>query len=148
MNKVLLIATASLLAMAWAVRVQILDNSRYEFQDNPPALPFLTPVKADVVTTRAPHNGADKYSFATYLQCRQYIDRNYQRLTSLQQVAQECHLNVGHMVAMFEQYGHQHPNQYLLRLKKNHPAGLLQQKTGSVTAKQDASWPAASLASR
>jgi len=75
---------------------------------------------------RAPFEGAATLSFATYQQCRQYIQRHYLRLRTLEQIADECHIDGSYLCRLFRRYDHQSPYRFLLRLKMNLAAERLQ----------------------
>jgi AraC-like DNA-binding protein len=81
----------------------------------------------EIAESGAPHHTAEALSFTTYRQCRQHIEKNFQRLKTLRQVAQECHLNAAYLCRLFQRYDHQSPFQYLLRLKLNQAAEMLNQ---------------------
>lgn len=53
-------------------------------------------------------------------------------------MAQECHVDAAYLCRLFRRYGHQSPYQYVLRLKMNAAAELLQKPDALVkqTAKQ------------
>lgn len=76
---------------------------------------------------RAPRTGVEALSFTTYQQCRQHIERNVQRLKTLRQIAQECHVNAAYLCRLFQRYDHQSPYHFLMRLKMNLAAEWLQQ---------------------
>jgi AraC-like DNA-binding protein len=76
---------------------------------------------------RAPLQSADSIAFATYQNCRQFIAEHFQRLRTLEQTAQECHLDTAYLCRLFRRYDHQSPYQFLTRLKMNEAAGQLQQ---------------------
>jgi len=77
--------------------------------------------------TRAPLAAAETLAFATYQQCRQYLEKNCLQLRTLAQIAAQCHVNNAYLCRLFQRYDHQSPYQYLLRLKMNHAAEQLQQ---------------------
>jgi len=76
---------------------------------------------------RAPAEGAETLAFATYEQSQQHIQQHFRRLRTLEQIAEECHVNAAYLCRLFRRYGHQSPYQHLLRLKMNLAAELLQQ---------------------
>ena len=76
---------------------------------------------------RAPGAGIETLSFTTYQQCRQHIEKNSQRLKTLRQIAEECHVDAAYLCRLFQRYDHQSPYQFLLRLKMNLAAEWLQQ---------------------
>jgi AraC-like DNA-binding protein len=77
--------------------------------------------------SRAPLEGAETRAFTTYQDCRQYIQNNFRRLKTLEEIALACRANAAYLCRLFRRYDHQSPYQYLLRLKMSHAAELLQQ---------------------
>jgi AraC-like DNA-binding protein/quercetin dioxygenase-like cupin family protein len=77
--------------------------------------------------SRAPRAGIEALSFTTYQQSRQHIEKNFQRLKTLRQIAQECHVDAAYLCRLFQRYDHQSPYQFLMRLKMNLAAEWLQQ---------------------
>ncbi|MFZ0827543.1 MAG: AraC family transcriptional regulator [Verrucomicrobiia bacterium] len=80
-----------------------------------------------IAGSRAPLADQETLAFATYQRCRQHIQQHFCRLKTLQQIAAECRLNHAYLCRLFRRYDHQSPYQYLLRLKMNLAAELLQQ---------------------
>jgi AraC-like DNA-binding protein len=80
-----------------------------------------------VAESRAPLAGVETLAFNTYVHCRQHIQHHFQRLKTLKQVADECHINGAYLCRLFRRYGHQSPYQFVLRLKMNRAAELLRQ---------------------
>jgi AraC-like DNA-binding protein/quercetin dioxygenase-like cupin family protein len=74
----------------------------------------------------APLEGKETRAFTTYQQCRQHVQEHFLRLKTLEQLAQECHLDAAYLCRLFRRYDHQSPYQYLLRLKLNAAAELMQ----------------------
>ena len=64
-------------------------------------------------------------AFTTYQRCREHIVTNFQRLTSLEQIAHECHIDQAYLCRLFRRHDHQTPYRYLLRLKMNRAAERL-----------------------
>lgn len=77
--------------------------------------------------SRAPAEGTGSLAFATYEQCRRHIEQNCLRLRTLEQIANECHINNAYLCRLFRRYDSRSPYQYLLRLKINFAAGQLDQ---------------------
>ncbi|HEX5399862.1 MAG TPA: AraC family transcriptional regulator [Verrucomicrobiae bacterium] len=75
----------------------------------------------------APAPGTESLSFATYQHCRQHIERNFQQLKTLQQIAQECHVDSAYLCRLFQKFDHQTPYQFLMRLKMTSAAEWLRQ---------------------
>jgi AraC-like DNA-binding protein/quercetin dioxygenase-like cupin family protein len=80
-----------------------------------------------IAGSRAPLEGGDTHAFATYQQCRRHIEQHCLRLRTLEQIADECHINNAYLCRLFRRYDNQTPYQYLRRLKMNHAAERLQQ---------------------
>lgn len=85
-----------------------------------------------VADARAPLPGQETLAFATYQHCREYIQRDFLRLRSVAQVANECHLDDTYLCRLFQRYDHQSPYRLLVRLKMNHAAERLQLPTAMV----------------
>ncbi len=79
-----------------------------------------------IAESLSPWEGRETQAFVTYRHCRQFIQENCRRLRSLDQVASECHLNGAYLCRLFRRYDHQTPYQYLLRLRLNLAAEVLQ----------------------
>lgn len=75
---------------------------------------------------KAPMESAESIAFATYHQCRRYIEQHFLRLRTLKEISEECRLNNAYLCRLFRRYDDQSPYQYLLRLKMNHAADRLQ----------------------
>jgi AraC-like DNA-binding protein/quercetin dioxygenase-like cupin family protein len=80
-----------------------------------------------VSESRAPKGGVETLSFTTYQQCHQHIERDFHRLKTLRQIADECHVDAAYLCRLFKRYDHQSPYQFLMRLKMNLAAEWLQQ---------------------
>ena len=80
-----------------------------------------------ITGARAPLAGTETPAFATYQRCRQYIEQHSLRLQTLEQMADECHVNNSYLCRLFRRYNNQSPYQFLLRLKMSHAAERLQQ---------------------
>jgi AraC-like DNA-binding protein len=84
----------------------------------------------------APSEGMNTMAFRTYEQCRHHIEEHFRRLRTLEQISDECHVTSAHICRLFRLYEQQSPYSYLLRLKMNYAAELIQQ--GSILVKQAA----------
>jgi AraC-like DNA-binding protein len=80
-----------------------------------------------IAGARAPLAGAEALAFTTYQNCRRYMEHHCQRLRTLEEIADECHVNNAYLCRLFRRYDNKSPYQYLLRLKMNHAAERLQQ---------------------
>ena len=79
-----------------------------------------------VAEARAPLPGQETLAFATYQHCREHLQRNFLRLRSVAQVAEECHLDDTYLCRLFQRYDHESPYRLLVRLKMNQAAERLQ----------------------
>lgn len=85
---------------------------------------------------KAPLEGRNTLAFRTYEQCRQHIEKHFCRLRTLEQISDECHVTNAYLCRLFSRYEQQSPYTYLLRLKMNYAAELLQE--GNLLVKQAA----------
>jgi hypothetical protein len=146
-------AAAALLAVTWSATVQLSDYASSDWQDNPPppawrprpslppAVNELHPQHDEMAETRAPRTSGRTLLFGTYQKCRRYIDQNFQRFATAQQIARVFHLNAADLDRMFRHYGHVHLDQYLSRLQRNQAAQVHQQENALAMAKQNSTAP-------
>lgn len=73
----------------------------------------------------APLEETGTLAYATYQQCRAHLQEHFRKLRTLQQFADECHLNSAYLCRLFQKFDHQSPYQYLMRLKMNEAAEQL-----------------------
>jgi AraC-like DNA-binding protein len=92
---------------------------------------FLECLALKIADSRAPLGRAETLAFTTYQQCRGHVQKHFERLKTLQQVADECRVSGSYLCRLFGRYDHQSPYQYLLKLKMHH-AALLLEKPGSL----------------
>jgi AraC-like DNA-binding protein len=64
-------------------------------------------------------------AYATYEQCRRYIQEHFARLDNLAQIAEECHIDPAYLCRLFRRFDEQTPHQVLIRRKMNHAAERL-----------------------
>jgi AraC-like DNA-binding protein len=65
-------------------------------------------------------------SYRTFERCHQYIQDNFLKLHNLEQIAIECHVDAAYLCRLFRRNGKPSPYRFLLRLKMNFAAELLQ----------------------
>ena len=80
-----------------------------------------------LLEARAPLQGTDSLAFATYQDCRQFVQEHFHRLRTQAQIAQQCHVDTAYLCRLFRRFDQQSPYQYLTRLKMNAAADQLQQ---------------------
>jgi AraC-like DNA-binding protein len=78
-----------------------------------------------LLEARAPLQSSDSLAFATYERCRQFGQEHFQRLRSLQQMAQECQVDKAYLCRLFRRFDQQSPYQFLTRLKMNAAAAQM-----------------------
>lgn len=81
----------------------------------------------EIADSAAPMEGAQRLAFSTYHQARSNIQQHFRQLKTLEEISQLCHVNNAYLCRLFRRYDHQSPYQFLLRLKMNAAAELLQQ---------------------
>ncbi len=65
-------------------------------------------------------------AFATYQRCRQYIGDHYLAIRNLNEVADNCHVDPAYLCRLFQRFGRERPSRYLLHLRLNRAAELIQ----------------------
>jgi len=64
-------------------------------------------------------------ALATFHRAKQWIERHYAQLKTVEQAAQACHVEVAYLSRLFQRYGHTTPFRFLMRLKMNRATELL-----------------------
>jgi hypothetical protein len=135
-----LTAAAALLAMTWSATVQLSDYASSDSQDSSPPLPLvvntLDTEHDGMAQALAPKASGKILSFGTYQKRRRYLNANFQRFNTVDQIVLEFHSNVADLERAFRHYGHVRLEQYLMQLKRNQAAGQTQPGTGLAIAKQ------------
>jgi AraC-like DNA-binding protein len=65
-------------------------------------------------------------AFTTYQRCRQYIGDHYLTIKNLNDVAEACHVDRAYLCRLFQRFGREQPGHYLLHLRLNRAADLIQ----------------------
>ena len=71
-------------------------------------------------------------AFYTYQNAREIIQRNCLNIGSLEQIAEECHIDSAYLCRLFKRFDNRSPYQYLMRMKMNLAAQKLQLPNSSV----------------
>ena len=71
-------------------------------------------------------------AFFTYQNSREIIQKNFKTIKSLEQIAEECHIDSAYLCRLFKRFDNRSPYQYLMRLKMNLAAQRLQLPNSSV----------------
>lgn len=64
-------------------------------------------------------------AWQSYLRCRQYMERNYLKITTIKEVAQKCFVDQAYLSRLFKRFAEESPQQLLTRLKMGKAADLL-----------------------
>jgi AraC-like DNA-binding protein len=80
-----------------------------------------------IAESRIPQESVETLSLLSYQHCRKHIEENFERLKTLDQIANECHLDAAYLCRLFQRYDHQSPYKLLMRLKMNLAAEWLEQ---------------------
>lgn len=64
-------------------------------------------------------------SYESFQKCKNYIDNNFTNITSAQEIADQCCLNIRYIARLFRTYEKIRPYDYLTRLKVNKAANVL-----------------------
>ena len=76
--------------------------------------------------SRAPKEAPESLAFRTYQESRRHIEEHFRRLKTLEQISAECRVNNAYLCRLFRRYDGRSPYQFLLHLKMNFAAELLQ----------------------
>ncbi len=87
------------------------------------ALQYLIMKIGDVAM---PYGETASRAFATYQQCRNYIEEHYAEVHTLGEVAEACHVDLSYLCRLFQRFGRERPKRYLQHLRLNRAAELLQ----------------------
>lgn len=82
--------------------------------------------------TSVPRGFSEGPAFATYLRCRHHIETHWRDLSTLDQLARECHVAPAYVCRLFRRFDRQSPYQYLLRQKMTHAATRLLQPGATI----------------
>jgi AraC-like DNA-binding protein len=64
-------------------------------------------------------------SYTTYERCLSFIEQNYLQISSVSDLARECHVSTGYMSRIFKKYAEESPSEMLMRMKLNRAGELL-----------------------
>jgi len=77
--------------------------------------------QANIKTDLHPNN----VSFESFLKCKNFLENNFTRIESSNQLAEECCLDIRYIARLFRKYKHKRPYECLIQLKMNKAANLL-----------------------
>ncbi|MEN6384523.1 MAG: AraC family transcriptional regulator [Phycisphaerales bacterium] len=64
-------------------------------------------------------------SFESFLKCKTFLENNFTRIESSNQLAEECCMDIRYIARLFRKYEHKKPHECLIHLKMNKAANLL-----------------------
>jgi AraC-like DNA-binding protein len=120
-------AAAALLAAGWFANVQLSAYASSDSQADSAPLARQVP---------APKKTGATISYAVFQKRRRYIDANFQRFTTTEQIAREFHSSVAELDRSFRLMGHVRLEQYLAHLQRNQATELAPQPEGLAIVKQ------------
>jgi AraC-like DNA-binding protein len=123
----LIAATAVLLVAGWFANVQLSAYASSDSQADSAPLTWHRP---------PPSKGVATLSYETFQKRRGYINANFQRFTTLEQIAREFHSSVADLDRSFRLMGHVRLEQYLTHLRRNQVAEQPSQAIGLAMVKQ------------
>lgn len=106
-------AAAALLAAGWFANVQLSAYETSDSQVDSAPLAWHRP---------SPRTGMVALSFKNFQKRRRFIEANFQRFNSAEQIAREFHSSVADLDRSFRMMGHVRLEQYLTHLKQNQAA--------------------------
>lgn len=62
---------------------------------------------------------------ATYIKCKEWIEANYLRIHTLQDISRATHVDEAYLCRLFQRYHHQSPHEFVTRLRMNKAVELL-----------------------
>jgi AraC-like DNA-binding protein len=80
---------------------------------------------AEPVSTNTP-------AYATYSRGRDFIERNYLSMTSLEGIARACEVDAPYLCRLFARFHDESPYQFLTRLRMEHASRILLESDASV----------------
>ena len=79
-----------------------------------------------IAETAVPPGTVGTDAFESYHRCKEWIDANYLKLTTLAEVADHCGLDQTYICRLFQRFAHQSPWRYVLHLKMRDAAQRLE----------------------
>lgn len=97
-------------------------ESRYHHRLCAALIPLLLfKIGEKAISAESSHDRA----LAAYQRVRQYLEQNYLRLKTVDEIARDCRVDAAYICRLFQRFDHITPYQYLMRLKMNHATELL-----------------------
>lgn len=70
--------------------------------------------------------GRSQQAFATFDRCRAYLEQHWLQLQTAEEAAKACHIDPAYFSRLFTRFTGEAPYRFLLRLKMNHAATLME----------------------
>lgn len=74
----------------------------------------------------------DTPAYATYVRCREFVERNFLKHTTLDAIAKACELDAPYLCRLFARFHDESPYQFLTRLRMEHASRILLESDASV----------------
>lgn len=74
----------------------------------------------------------DTVAFATYSRCKDYIERKYLEVATLEAIAKACEVDAPYLCRLFARFHDESPYQFLIRLRMGHASRILLESDASV----------------
>jgi len=119
------------------VILQILENLIHNGQIDSPYSPLICKAILEQLILKVAETSIIEHSrtataFYTYQNSREVIQKNFMTLQSLEEIAEECHIDSAYLCRLFKRFDNRSPYQYLMRMKMNLAAQKLQLPNSSV----------------
>lgn len=75
---------------------------------------------------RVTRSGRSQQAFSTFDRCRAYLEQHWLQLQTAEEAAKACHIDAAYFSRLFTRFTGEAPYRFLLRLKMNHAATLLE----------------------
>ena len=87
---------------------------------------YLEVLLLTVAEAGMPTQPAAQRAFHTFKRCQRYLEEHFEELSTIEQAAKACHIDVAYFCRLFVRFGRQTPYAFLQRLRMNRAASLLE----------------------
>lgn len=91
-----------------------------------------------VAEVRLPNAPQGYPALQTFLRCQRFLDENFRTVSTAEEAAAACHIDPAYLSRLFVRFAGQPPYRFLMRLKMNYAATLLDEKRLLVREAADA----------
>ncbi len=81
-----------------------------------------------VSEVRLPSDASENQALQTFRKCQRFLEENFATVTTAEQLAAACHVAPAYLSRLFRRFAGQPAYRFLMRLKMNHAATLLEQQ--------------------